>query len=282
MVNLLRWSFVIALVAGAGCATSKVVKEGGGWRELETGEAGKTRIEITTDDPRLLAELAKSAPDARIRTEAVLRVKDPQVLGEIVRGEADPALRRAIVTQLTDERILKDLSTNDPDPGVRQAALARAAVLRTVDAKHPEYAGWARCKPGAWVKLKVDLRVEGSRSSVELVRTLLECRPEKAVIEQKLETSGAAGPGSCGELLRRFDLAVGRKVEDDGDLTLSGKTRKCRWVRFNFQRGGDVAQIRRWLLEEVPGGVVRIDLEVSPEGQPLQSLTAVATAWETR
>ena len=39
------------------------------------------------------------------------------------------------------------------------------------------------------------------------------------------------------------------------------------------------AQVRRWLRDEVPGGVARLDLEVSPEGQPLTHLTALATAW---
>src|SRR5437763_1328875 len=83
--------------------------------------------------------------------------------------------------------------------------------------------------------------------------------------------------GSVRELLGRFDVAFGRKVEDDGDLTFQGRRTRCRWVRYNFQRGGDVAQVRRWLRDEVPGGVARIDLEVSPEGQPLTHLTALAT-----
>jgi hypothetical protein len=34
--------------------------------------------------------------------------------------------------------------------------------------------------------------------------------------------------------------------------------------------------------DDVPGGIARIDMEVSPEGQPLSALTAVATAWERR
>jgi len=77
-------------------------------------------------------------------------------------------------------------------------------------------------------------------------------------------------------------VAYGRMVEDDGEFVFQGRTTRGHWVRYNFQRGGDVAQVRRWLRDEVPGGVARIDLEVSPEGQPLTHLTALATAWGSK
>jgi hypothetical protein len=278
----LRISLGALLLLAFGCTTGKVIREGKGWREVEGRDSGKSVIEMMTDDPGVLADLAKTAPDARVRTEALLRVKDPGVLAEMVRIEADPAVRLTVVGRLSDERVLRDLAQNDRDDGVRQAAAARADVLKTVDSRHPEYAGWAACKPGTWVKLKVDLRVNDSRSSIEIVRTLLECSSERAILEQKVVSTGKGPQGYTRDLLTRFDVAYGRKVEDDGDLTLQGRTAKCKWVRYNFQRGGDVAQIRRWLRDEVPGGVARIDMEVSPEGQPLSHLTAVATAWERR
>jgi hypothetical protein len=77
-------------------------------------------------------------------------------------------------------------------------------------------------------------------------------------------------------------VAYGRKIEDDGDFQFQGRMVKARWVRYNFQRGEDIAQIRRWLRDEVPGGVARIDLEVSPIGQPLTSVRATATSWQRR
>jgi hypothetical protein len=282
MVRSFHVSLGALLLLALGCTTGKVLREGKGWREVEGKDSGKSVIEMMTDDPGVLADLAKTAPDARVRAEALLRVKDPGVLAEMVRIEADPAVRLSVVGRLSDEKVLKDLAQNDRDDTVRQAAAARADVLKTVDARHPEYAGWASCKPGTWVRLKVDMRISDSRSTVEIVRTLLECAPEKVILEQKVVSTGRGPQGICRDLLTRFDVAYGRKVEDDGDLTLQGRTMKCRWVRHNFQRGGDVAQIRRWMREEVPGGVARIDMEVSPEGQPLSYLTATATAWERR
>jgi hypothetical protein len=155
-------------------------------------------------------------------------------------------------------------------------------MLRTVDPKHPEFAGWSCCKPGTWVKWRVEIKTNGEKSNVEIVRTLLECCPERVVLEQKLAANGKPMIGVPKEFLTRFDVAYGRKVEDSGKMTLQGKTVECKWIRNNFQRGGDIAQVRRWMLPEVPGGVARIDMEVSPEGQPLSSLSAVATAWERK
>ena len=275
---MVRIAPVAFLVLALGCAQAKVVREGKGWREVEAKDSG-TVIEMMTDDPAVLADLAKSAPDARVRTEALLRVKDSAVLAEMVRKEQDASVRRTVVVRLVDEPVLRDLAQNDPDDVVKQFASARVEVLRTVDARHPEYANWAACKPGTWVRLKVDLRLNDARYSTEIVRTLLECSPGRAVLEQKVVATGKGAQGSVRDLLSRYDVAFGRKVEDDGEFTFQGRSTRGHWIRYNFQRGADVAQVRRWLREAVPGGVARIDLEVSPEGQPLTHLTALATAW---
>jgi hypothetical protein len=280
MVRCISILVVALLLSSAGCAQKKVVREGKGWREVEAKDT--TVIEMMTDDPDVLADLAKTAPDARVRTEAMMRVKDSAVLAEVVRKEQDPALRRTIVGRLTDPAVLKDIAASDPDATVQETAAVRVRMLRTVDARHPEYANWSGCRPGAWVRLRIEFKIDGARSSLELIRTLIECGADRAVLEQKVVATGKGPEGVAGDLLTRFDVAYGRKVEDDGDLHFQGRTVKCKWVRHNFQRGGDIAQIRRWLRDEVPGGVARIDLEVSPEGLPLSSMTAVATAWERR
>ena len=280
--RVLRSMLMLLALPFAGCAGQTVVRQGDGWQEVETKEPGKTQVQVTTDDPSILAQLARTAPDIRVRAEAQRRVIDPAVLAEIARKETDPALRIRIVYRLTDVVVLKDIAKSDADPKVQQSAAARADMLKSVDARHPEYASWSACKPGTWVKLKVEVKVNGTRSTVEIVRTLLECGPDRAVLEQKVANTGWGPQGAANDLLNRFDVAYGRKVEDDGDLSLQGRTIKCKWVRYNFQRGGDIAQVRRWLHNDVPGGVARIDMEVSPEGQPQTQLTAIAQAWERR
>jgi hypothetical protein len=280
MVRSVQITLAALLLVSAGCANAKIVREGKGWREVEAKDS--TVIEMMTDDPDVLADLAKTAPDSRVRTEAALRVKDSVVLAEVVRKEQDPAIRRTLIARLTDPSVLKDIAKNDPDPAVRETAAARAQMLRTIDARHPEFAGWAGCKPGAWVILRIDLNLDGQKYAMDLVRTLLECGPDRAVLEQKVAGTGKGPTGVVADLLARFDVAYGRKVEDDGDFQFQGRMVKAKWVRYNFQRGDDVAQIRRWLRDEVPGGVARIDMDVTPEGQPITSIMAVATSWERR
>jgi hypothetical protein len=280
MVRRVQISLAAVLLFSVGCASAKVVREGKGWREVEGKNS--TVIEMMTDDPDVLADLAKTAPDSRVRTEAALRVKDSSVLAEVVRKEQDPVIRRTLVARLTDPGVLKDIAKNDPDPVVRDSAAARAQMLRTVDARHPEFANWAGAKPGSWVILRIDLNMDGTKYSMDLVRTLLECGADRAVIEQKVAGTGKGPTGAVADMLARFDVAYGRKIEDDGEFQFQGRMSKAKWVRYNFQRGDDVAQIRRWLRDEVPGGVARIDLEVSPIGQPLTSLRATATSWDRR
>jgi hypothetical protein len=281
MVRTPRVLFCVALLLAAGC-TTKVVREGNGWREVESKEPGKTSVEVTTSDPKVLAEIAKTAPDARVRAEAQSKISDPATLAEIIAVEKEAPLRIRMVERLTDEAVLKSLAQNDADDKIKQAAAARAEMLRTVDPKHPEFGGWSGCRPGTWVRWKVEVKTNGERTSVEMVRTLLECCPERVVLEQKLVSSGKALQGVEKDFLTRFDVAYGRKVEDEGEMQLQGRTMKCKWVRHNFQRGGDIAQVRRWMNADVPGGVARIDMEVSPEGRPLSSMIAVATSWERK
>jgi hypothetical protein len=259
-----------------------VVREGNGWKEVEGSEPGKTVFVITTDDPQSLAEIARSHPDPKIRAEALGKVSDPSVLAEVARGDQDVQVRRSAVARLNDEAVLKEIAQSDKDASVKAAAAARADILKTIAASHPEYKHWASCKIGSWVRMRVDLKVEDARSSVEVQRTLLECRADKVILEQKVVSTGAGLKGYSKELFGRFDVEYGQKSEDDENLKLAGKTVKCRWVQCDFQSGRDIAHVRRWRFPEIPGGLARIDIEVSPEGEPLQYMTAVATGWEKR
>src|SRR5262245_42025327 len=202
MVRTFQIGLEALLLLAAGCASKKLVRDGKGWREVEAKDS--TVIEMMTDDPDVLADLAKTAPDSRVRTEAALRVKDSAVLAEVIRKEQDAAIRRTLVVRLTDPSVLKDLAKNDPDPAVRDAAAARAQMLRVIDSRHPEFANWAGCKPGSWVTLRIDLNMDGQKYSMDLVRTLLECGADRAVLEQKVAGTGKGPTGAVGDMLARF------------------------------------------------------------------------------
>src|SRR6185295_5337834 len=101
---MVRHAWVLALVLGLGCQTAKVVREGNGWKETETKD-GKTEVSITSTDPKVLADIAKTHADPRIRAQAQSQISDPAALADIVKVEKDAGLRRAMVGRLTDEAV---------------------------------------------------------------------------------------------------------------------------------------------------------------------------------
>src|SRR6266852_1742472 len=112
MVPSFRILSSVALILAVGCASAKVVREGNGWRETETKD-GKTEISITSSDPKVLAEIAKTHAYTHIRGQAQSQIGDPAVLAEIVKVEKDASLRGKMVGRLTDEALLKSLAQSD-------------------------------------------------------------------------------------------------------------------------------------------------------------------------
>jgi hypothetical protein len=262
---------LVALVAS--CGEPKVIREGPGWKETEAA------VEVTTDDPAILADLAKNHPDVRIRALAIAKVSDPAVIADLARNEKDAALRKKAVESLDDASLLEQISKNDSDPGVKEAAAVRRDVLRIVGASHPEYRGWSAAKPGSWVRMKIEVRIKDWKQTVEIERKLSACRADRAVLEQRDRATGKGVQGIYRDLLTNYDLAAGRSEEDTGDLEIGGQRVKCRWTRWHFSRGGDIVHLRRWFHDPIPGGVARIDLEIAPEGEPQRQITVWATGW---
>lgn len=263
----------LSLLAALGCAQPKVIREGEGWKETESA------VQVTSDDPRVLAELARTHPDARVRAEAIARVSDSAVLAEIARTEKEPVLRKGAVERIDDEALLGEIAKGDADPAVQAAAAARRDLLRTVGSRHVEYKSWAACKPGAWVKMRLDLQLQDQRSNSVVVRKLVACRPDRAVLEQRDPATGRGVQGIYRDLLSGYDLSVGQTEEDSGVIEVAGKPMKCRWTRWSFARGRDIVRLRRWFHDSIPGGVARIDLEVAPLGDAQRVLTAWVTGW---
>jgi hypothetical protein len=263
----------LALLLLAACAQPKVVREGEGWRETESA------VELTTEDPAILARIVMGHGDAKLRLAAVAKISDAPVLAEVARKDQDPALRKAAVERVDDEGLLADLAKSDADPAVQAAAAARRDVLRSISSRHPEYAAWASAKPGAWVKLRLELQMGDQKWRGEVVRKLVSCRPERAVFEQRDAATGRGPQGAVRELLAGYDVGYGQTEEDAGPLDVGGQRLRCRWTRWSFTKGRDIVRLRRWFHDSVPGGVARIDLEVAPLGDAQRVLTAQAIAW---
>jgi hypothetical protein len=73
-------------------------------------------------DQTLLAKIATTDPELRIRSRAIMRLTDQTLLARIATTDADPMCRRIAAVELTDRALLERIAKDDPDWWVRKAA----------------------------------------------------------------------------------------------------------------------------------------------------------------
>lgn len=262
----------------AGCAGPQVVREGPGWREVRVSDT-QTRFELTATDPAAVADVVRTHPDSEIRGAAVDRLQDPAVLAEVARKDADAKVRGRAVAKVVDTRVLADIARDEKDPGVQALAAERRDLLRFVGPRHPEYAAWSTLAPGAWVKLKTELRISGSSTTIEVLRTLAKTGADGVVLEQRNAATGKALQGPVKAMLDRAEAPAGRRTEGEESIDVRGRRVDCLTSLISGQFGGTIARVKTWRSTEVPGGLARVDVEESPQGEPLRYLRAWAVQW---
>lgn len=128
---------------------------------------------------------------------------------------------------------------------------------------NPEYAAWAKQKPGAWVKWSVET-TGAMKVASELTSRLKELSAEKAVLEETAVLSTGGDPHVATRVvpakIRKGQTAEGDKftVQKEGEETLTIKKRelKCRWAELRLtERPGRSVKI--WRTDEIVGGVAR-------------------------
>jgi hypothetical protein len=274
---MLRFSALALLILSA-CSQPQIVREGPGWREVQTS-GNATAVEVTTDDPRQLAEIARTHADPRFRESAVRRVEDPALLSSIARGDAEARVRAAAVARVTDRAVLSFVAQNDKDESVRAVAAERRDLVRFIAPGHPEFAGWTGRAPGAWVRLRAQLKVGERTATVDVLRTVVRTGPSGILLEQRDANTRLALQGTVKEMLERADVPAGLRQDGEDGADANGRRMPCRTVLWTGQYGRVIARVKYWLSEEVPGGAVRIDVEESPEGEPLRYLRVNVLGW---
>jgi UDP-N-acetylglucosamine 2-epimerase len=73
-------------------------------------------------DQQLLADIAKNDVDWHVRHRAVGKLTDPQVLTDIAKNDLDKRVRMLAVKKITDQHVLADIAKNDKDKLVRKTA----------------------------------------------------------------------------------------------------------------------------------------------------------------
>lgn len=270
---------VLAVLLAAACSRAEVVREGPGWREVKLPE-GKTRVELTSDDPAAVAEVARTHEDPAVRGAAVDRATDPMLLAEIARKDPDAGVRKRAVARVADRRVLEEVASSDADAATAALAAERRDVLRWVGPSSPEYAAWSSRPSGAWIRYRIELRAsDGPPQILEVLRTLARVGPEGAVVEQRDAARGGALPSAIRRLLDRADAPGGRRLESFETLELGGRRLDCAATQASGQFGEVVAKVKIWRSEELPGGLARADVTESPLGSPPLFLRLSALGW---
>lgn len=270
---------VAALLLLAACAQAQVVNQGEGWREVQASGSTTTSVELTTDDPAKLAGIARSHPDPRLRAAAVAKIGDPVVLAEVARKDADPAIRKAAIERVSDKAALAVIAQNDTDEGVRAAAAERRDLVRFVRPGHPEHAGWASRAPGSWIRLRAELKVGEQSATTDVLRTVTGVAPSGVSMEQRDASSRRALSGTVKDMLDRADFPSGAKQEGEDQAEIGGRKVACHTVLWSGQYGRVIARVKYWISDQVPGGIARVDIEESPEGEPLRYLRVRVQQW---
>jgi hypothetical protein len=163
------------------------------------------------------------------------------------------------------------------------AALALALPQDKID--NPQYGAWASCKPGTWVKHKMEMDAGGRKMEMEMTTTLVEVTDEKVVIERKSKMD--AGGRTIDMPARREDVmakvekgkSTVKFTEKEEEITAGGKTLKCTLCEMEMESNGEKMQGKSWFTKEIPGGMVKGEFKSARTPGPM---TLTATGWEKK
>jgi hypothetical protein len=140
---------------------------------------------------------------------------------------------------------------------------------------NPQYTHWKSCKPGSWVKHKMVMEAGGRVMETEIVSTLVEATADKVVLESKtvMDMGGRKMemPAQKKDVLPKVEKKEGQgpPSEKDEDVTLDGKTYKCRAYAWEQTDKGNAMKGRGWLCADVPGGLVKSEFSSPQIAKPM-------------
>jgi hypothetical protein len=165
------------------------------------------------------------------------------------------------------------------------AVLLAALPLVTQEKESHEYEYWASCKPGSWVKTRMELENQGQKKEFESVTRLLEVTPEKVTIEVLRRTkTGDRSIDSAPERAeyKARDPQKGKTiVERDEEISVAGKTLKCRYFEIETDTPDKKGKttVKAWMTKEIPGGAAKSEV-TSPQFKGPVRITTLE--WEKK
>ena len=140
--------------------------------------------------------------------------------------------------------------------------------------EHP----WAKFKVGSFAKMVTTSATEVAGKKIEtkteMKQTLLELTADKAVVEMETSMMGtknstkveipltatATPPGLPADV----KLPEGYKPQEgEEEVTVAGKTLKCKWYEYELEQGGNKTSTKVWISTDVPGFSVKSIVKMS-------------------
>lgn len=159
--------------------------------------------------------------------------------------------------------------------------LAFLAAVQEVD--NLQYKYWANCKPGSWVKMKMEMEIGGQKGDSEMTYKLLEVKPDMVIVEVsgKSKFGGQEYPvAPQKQEFKAKEPADKTKIEKEGDeeIEVAGKKLKCHWYQFSNKVGETETKGKGWMSMDIPGGMAKG--EMKPSGTTTILMTALE--WEKK
>lgn len=173
--------------------------------------------------------------------------------------------------------------------------LAGTSLAQEELVDNPQYMSWSQHKPDTTVSMKMVTNMAGQTMNMDIVQTLKEVTPEKAVVEVKttMDMMGQKQdmPAQSVDIKAKVTKAEADKANlpagADGEskdlanetVTVAGKDYDCKVTEFAGEQNGMKTKGRVWRSELVPGGVVKVDMtmEGAQSGDMKMELVSVDT-----
>lgn len=144
-------------------------------------------------------------------------------------------------------------------------------------ADNPQYASWARCQPGTSVTMAMDTSSGGQSMTMTMTQKLLEVKPDQVVLEMTGEMEMGGTKHNAPPRKMTLDAKVPKEqakmawmapnangtVKEAGNESVEagGKSYDCKVMEFTGQVEGTKSKGKVWLNDEVPGQVVKTEMQ---------------------
>jgi hypothetical protein len=169
--------------------------------------------------------------------------------------------------------------------GANSAVVLAVVLSSFVQAREGrEYKAWASCKPGTWIKTRMEVERGGDVAVAEMTTSLVEVTKEKVVLEQsgKMTSRGKTVEIPAQKVEPGPKDVEGGKLLKQGDeeLEVDGKKLKCHFEETEVEDKGVKSLYKVWRNSTVPGGMVRT--EIRPAGAPAATTRIMTLQWEKK